>query len=148
MLREFIGEPIKQSAKLIGEPIKGRVKRALRTSHSTGSAIALGVRRETELAAREEDYALAGRLKSESESLKQQLPPVRQYLWGRLQALEHGQRAEQLAAISSLGAGFDARSVGVNAALESPPSYMVARHPDTNCEHQGAPHSAVVRPRG
>ena len=60
-------------------------------------------RRQTELAAQEEDYGLAARLRDESETLMQQLPPVRQFLWGRLQVLHTGTRAEQLEAISSLG---------------------------------------------
>ena len=59
--------------------------------------------REIQIAALEEDYAMAARLRDESGVVMQQLPPLRQYMWGRLQVLQSGNRAEQLAAITNLG---------------------------------------------
>ena len=57
-----------------------------------------------QIAAREEDYALASRLRDEMAPLTAQLHPMRQYLWGRVQAL-HGASGKQdrLDAISALG---------------------------------------------
>ena len=61
--------------------------------------------RQMKVAAREEDYALASRLRDEMAPLSAQLHPMRQYLWGRVQAL-HGasSKQERLDAIAALGA--------------------------------------------
>ena len=61
--------------------------------------------RQMQVAAREEDYSLASRLRDQMAPLTAQLHPMRQYLWGRAQAL-HGasSKQERLDAIAALGA--------------------------------------------
>ena len=52
VLCELIGEPIKQSAKLTGEPIKGRVKRALRKGEAARPVIGGPAKPPAELSGR------------------------------------------------------------------------------------------------
>ncbi len=57
-----------------------------------------------QLAAREEDYTLASRLRDQMGPLNAQLHPMRQYLWGRVQTLHGaGSKQERIDAISALG---------------------------------------------
>ncbi len=63
------------------------------------------VSRQMKVAAREEDYALASRLRDEMAPLSAQLHPMRQYLWGRVQALHcANSKQDRLDAIAALGA--------------------------------------------
>ena len=60
--------------------------------------------RQMQLAAREEDYGLASRLRDQMAPLTAALHPMRQYQWGRVQALHGaGSKRERLDAISALG---------------------------------------------
>ena len=69
--------------------------------------------RQMQLAAREEDYALASRLRDQMGPLTAQLHPMRQYLWGRVQTLHGaGSKQERLDAISALGAPSEDRAGG------------------------------------
>ena len=64
--------------------------------------------RQMQLAAREEDYPLASRLRDQMAPLTARLHPMRQYLWGRVQTLHGaGSRQERLDAISALGEPSD-----------------------------------------
>ena len=63
--------------------------------------------RQMQVAAREEDYSLASRLRDQMGPLTAQLHPMRQYLWGRVQTLHGaGSKQERLDAISALGKCF------------------------------------------
>ena len=96
-----------------------------------------------QLAAREEDYSLASRLRDEMAPLNAQLHPMRQYLWGRVQALHNaGGKQERLDAITALGA-VSCRLVVIDVILiawivnsSADDTCRMRRYLDT-CHHQG-----------